>query len=61
MGFLSGLVSSAVKTALSPIAIAKDAVNIVTGEDVGATKELLESAADDFTESLEDLGDGEVL
>jgi hypothetical protein len=61
MGFLTNLVSATVKTALTPIAVVKDAVNIATGEDVDATKDLLSSAVSDIAEGLDDLGDGEVL
>jgi len=61
MGFLSKIISATVKTALTPIAIVKDAVKIVTGEEADATKDLLESAADDVAESTEDLGDGNFL
>ena len=61
MGFLSKLISATVKTALTPIAIVKDAVNVATGEEADATKDLLESAADDVIESGEDLCDGDVL
>jgi hypothetical protein len=61
MGFLTNLLSATVKTALTPIAVVKDAVNIATGEDVDATKDLLSSAVSDIAEGLDDLGDGEVL
>lgn len=61
MGFLSGMFSAVVKTALTPVAIVKDVVNIATDQEPEATKELLESAAKDVEESVEDLGDGEVL
>ena len=61
MGFLSNLVSATVKTVLTPVAIAKDAVNIVTGEEADATKTLLTSAAEDVADAAEDLGDGELL
>lgn len=61
MGFLSGLTGALVKTALTPLAVVKDAVNVVTGEEADATKELLESAGDDVKEASEDLGDGELL
>lgn len=53
--------SAVVKTALTPVAVVKDAVNVVTGEEVDATKSLLESAADDVAQAADDLGDGEVL
>lgn len=61
MGFLSNMFSAAVKTALTPIAVAKDVVNVVTGEEADTTKELLESASDDVEEATEDLADGEIL
>jgi hypothetical protein len=61
MGFLSNMFSAAVKTALTPVAIVKDAVNVVTGEEPDATKNLLASAAEDVAEATEDLGDGEIL
>lgn len=61
MGFLSNLVSSAVKTALTPVAIVKDAVNLATGDDATATSNLLESAAEDLTDSVDDLTEGDLL
>lgn len=60
MGFFNNIISATVKTALTPLAIVKDAVNIATGEDADATKKLLESARDDASEALEDLGDAEL-
>jgi hypothetical protein len=61
MGFLGGMFSAVVKTALTPVAIVKDAVNVVTGEEADATKSLLESASDDVKYACDDLGDGEML
>jgi hypothetical protein len=61
MGFLSGMISAVVKTALTPVAVVKDAVNVVTGEEADQTKSLLESAAEDASEAMDDLGDGELL
>ena len=61
MGFLTNLVSATVKTALSPIAVVKDAVNIATGEDADATKDLLSSVASDIAEGFDELAEGEVL
>jgi hypothetical protein len=61
MGFLSGMISAVVKTALTPVAVVKDAVNVVTGEEPDQTKSLLESAAEDASEAMDDLGDGELL
>lgn len=61
MGLLSNLVSAAVKTALTPLAIVKDAINIVSDEDPDTTKRLLESAADDVEEAADDISDGNLL
>lgn len=60
MGFLSGMFSAAVKAALTPVAVVKDAVNVVIGEGPNSTKELLESSVGDIDEALEDLADGEL-
>lgn len=61
MGFFSKLVSATVKTVLTPVAIVKDAANIVMDEKPDATKDLLESAAQDVKDSTDDLADGDVL
>ena len=61
MGFLTNVLSATIKTALTPIAVAKDVVNIATGEEVDSTKSLLESAKEDVEEGFEDIGDGEFL
>lgn len=55
MGFFSNMISAAVKTALTPVAVVKDVVNVVTGEEADATKELLESAGDDVNEAFDDI------
>jgi hypothetical protein len=60
MGFLTGIFSAVVKTALTPVAIVKDAANIVTGNEVDATKNLLEDAKDNVSEALDDLCDGDI-
>jgi hypothetical protein len=61
MGFLTNMISATVKTALTPIAVVKDVVNVATGEDADATKKLLSSAAEDVSDAGDDLGDGELL
>lgn len=60
MGFLSGMFNAALKTALTPLAVVKDAVNVVTGEEVDATKNLIDSAIDDVASATEDLADGDL-
>jgi hypothetical protein len=59
MGFLSNIVSATIKTALTPIAVVKDVVNIATDKDADATKNLLESAREDASDAFDNLGDGE--
>jgi len=47
MGFLTNLISATVKTALTPVAIVKDVVDVATGNEPESTKKLLKSAAKD--------------
>jgi hypothetical protein len=61
MGFLSNLVGATIKTALTPVAVLKDTVNVVTGEEADSTKKLIQSAADDLSDAGEDLADGDIL
>lgn len=61
MGFLSNILSATVKTVLTPVAVVKDVVNVVTDSEVDATKNLLSSAADDVEEAADDLGEGDVI
>lgn len=61
MGFLTNIISATVKTVLTPVAVVKDVVNIATGEEADATKNLLSSAAEDVSDAADELGDGEFL
>jgi hypothetical protein len=61
MGFLTNMISATVKTVLTPVAVVKDVVNIATGEEADATKNLLSSAAEDVADAADELGDGEFL
>lgn len=61
MGFLSKLVSSTVKTALTPVSIIKDAAEVATGGNADNTKKLLEDAGNDFEKAFDDLGDADVI
>ena len=56
MGFLSDIISATVKTALTPLAIVKDVANIATGKEANTTKELLESAGEDFDDAIDSIG-----
>lgn len=61
MSFFGNVFSAVVKTALTPIAVVKDVVNVATGQDVDATKKLLEEAGNDAKNSVDDLVDGDVI
>lgn len=59
MGFFSNIIGATVKTVLTPVAVVKDVVNIATGEEADATKNLLQSAKRDAEDAFDDLGDAE--
>lgn len=61
MGFLTNIISATIKTALTPVAVVKDVVNIATGEEADSTKNLLGSAAEDVSDATDELGDGNFL
>lgn len=61
MGFFSNIVSAAVKTVLTPVAIVKDVVEVVKGDMPETTKELIQSAGDDVKKATDDLAEGELL
>ena len=58
MGFFSNIVSATIKTALTPVAVVKDAVNVVLGEEADATKDLLKSAGEDVEDAIDDVTGG---
>lgn len=61
MGFLTNVFSSVVKVALTPVAVATDAVKVVAGAEPNTTKDVLKSAAEDVEDAMDDLcgeGDG---
>jgi hypothetical protein len=60
MGFFSNIISATVKTALTPLAIVKDATNILAGETPSVTKGLLKSAREDASDAIDDLGDAKL-
>ena len=53
--FVGDIVSSTVKIALTPVAILKDGVDVISGVDPENTKDLLESAGEDLSNSIDDL------
>jgi hypothetical protein len=52
MGFLTNLISSTIKVGLSPLAIIKDGVDVISGNEPNNTKELLKSGVKDFDNSI---------
>ena len=57
MGFLSGMVSAVVKTALTPVAVIKDVYNVAVDNDVDATENLLGSVVEDLEDAWDETGD----
>jgi hypothetical protein len=55
MGFFSSIVSATIKTALTPIAVVKDAVNVVIGQDADTTKNLINSAGEDISDASDEI------
>lgn len=58
MGFFSSIVSAVVKTALTPVAVVKDAVDLARGEEPTTTKDLLTSAGNDVSEAIDEATGG---
>jgi len=58
MGFFSSIISSAVKVAISPVAVVVDVVKVVTGNEPDTTKNLLESAGKDMSDAFDDATGG---
>jgi hypothetical protein len=58
MGFFSNIISATIKVALTPLAVVKDAVNVVSGEEADATKNLLSSADEDFSDAIDEITGG---
>lgn len=54
MGFFSEIISATVKTALTPIAVVKDVVDVATGKEAENTKDLLKSAGKDFDKAVKE-------
>lgn len=55
MGFLTNIISATVKVALTPVAIVKDVVNVVTDEEPVATETLLQSVEESIEEAFDNL------
>ena len=56
-GIVGSVVSATVKTALTPVAVVKDAYNVATGEEADTTKNLLSSAGEDLEDAWDETGD----
>lgn len=53
MGFFDNLISATVKTVISPVAVVKDVVNVVTGQEVDSTKKHVKSIIDDLDKAVD--------
>ena len=58
MGFFGNVFSAVIKTVLTPVAIVKDAIDVVQSEEPANTKELINSAVEDAQDALDDLTGG---
>ena len=62
MGFLTNMISSVVKVAITPVAVVADVAKVATGNEPNTTKDVLKSAAKDAEDAMDDLcGEGEGL
>ena len=61
MGFLSGLVKSAVKAALTPVAVVQDVVEVVKGGELDHTVKNIDGALEELTDAFDDLGEGDFV
>lgn len=59
MGFFGNIFSAAVKTVLTPVAVATDVIKVVKEEEPNTTKNLLKSVKEDIEEAGDDLAEGE--
>lgn len=50
---ISDVVSTTVKVAITPIAVVKDVVSVVQGEEPDSTKKLVKSAGDDLESAVD--------
>ncbi len=55
MGFLTNMLSSVVKVALTPVAVAADVVKVATGNEPNTTKDVLKSSVEDIKDAMDDL------
>lgn len=55
MGFFSDIISATVKVALTPVAVATDAVKVVVGAEPDTTKDLLKSAGKDAEHAMDSI------
>lgn len=58
MGFFSDVLSATVKVVLTPVAVVTDVVAIVKGDEPDNTKELLQSAGEDFDDAIDEMTGG---
>lgn len=56
-GFIGEIAEATVKVVSTPIAVVKDTVKIIKGEEADSTSKLLESVGDNLSDSVDKLTD----
>lgn len=60
MGFFSEILGATIKTALTPITVVQDIVEVMAGNEPDNTLKLVKSVGKSVGRSLDDLSDGEL-
>lgn len=55
MGFFGSIIGAVVDTALTPIAIVKDVVNVANGEDTDATSEHIDGIVEKLKDAVDEI------
>jgi hypothetical protein len=61
MSLFSNLISAAIKTTLSPVALITDVVHVVKGEEPTSTIDIVTSATEDVADGLSDAVEGDII
>jgi hypothetical protein len=54
-GFLGDIAGATVKVALTPVAVLKDAANVITGNETDSTERLIKEAGKDLSKSIDEI------
>jgi hypothetical protein len=61
MSLFSNLISAAIKTTLSPVALITDVVHVIGGEEPTSTIDIVTSATEDVADGLSDAVEGDII